>query len=227
MLTDIQGLVLYFAGLILVLLGFTWAQGTYAWQSAHVLASLIVGAVTLVAFGIYETYMPLKQPLLPVRLFKIPNITACIFVGSTMQMVWLALNVFWPIQISVLFTTNEVTIGLMSCTTGIALAAGELIFAPIFRTVGYLKWQMVVASMTTAVFGTAMAAVTYETESMGIAFTILAGLAIGWIEMVTIVVTGLVAPPNDIGVAQGFFGSTRLTFGTVAGKPSDDSVEIW
>ena len=188
-----------------------------------------MGAATLVAFGIYETYVPLKQPLLPVRLFKLPNIVACIFVGSTMQMVWLALNVFWPIQISALFTTNEVTIGLMSCTTGIALASGELIFAPIFRTVGYLKWQMVVASTMTAVFGTAMAAVTYKTESMGIAFTILAGLAIGWIEMVTIVVTGLVAPPNDIGVAQGFFGSTRATFGTVAGKlPSCyDSVEIW
>ena len=91
--------------------------------------------------------------------------------------------------------------------------------APIFRTVGYLKRQMVVASLMTAGFGTAMAAVTYERESMGIAFTILAGLAIGWIEMVTIVVTGLVAPPNDIGVAQGFFGSTRLTFGTVASKP--------
>ncbi|KIW93878.1 uncharacterized protein Z519_05193 [Cladophialophora bantiana CBS 173.52] len=213
---DYGGLLLYFGGLILVLMGFTWAQGTYAWQSAHVLGSLIVGTVTLVAFGIYETYMPLKQPLLPVRLFKIPNITACIFVGSTMQMVWLALNVFWPIQISVLFTSNEVTIGLLSCTTGIALAAGELIFAPIFRAVGYLKWQMVVASLMTAVFGTAMAAVTHKTENMGIAFTVLAGLAVGWIEMVTIVVTGLVAPPNDIGVAQGFFGSTRLTFGTVA-----------
>ncbi|OQV00212.1 hypothetical protein CLAIMM_05740 [Cladophialophora immunda] len=163
---DYGGLLLYFGGLILVLVGFTWAQGTYAWQSAHVLGALIVGTVTLVAFGVYETNMPLRQPLLPVRLFKIPNITACLFVGSTMQMVWLALNVFWPIQISVLFTSNEVTIGLLSCTTGIALAVGELIFAPIFRTVGCLKWQMVVASLMAAVFG--------------------------------------------------FFGSTRLTFGTVA-----------
>ncbi len=215
---DYGGLVLYFAGLILVLLGFTWAQGTYPWRSAHVLASLVVGALTLVAFALYETYVPLRQPLLPVRLFRIPNITACVFVGSTMQMVWLALNVFWPIQINVLFSTDDVTIGLLSCTTGIALVAGELIFAPIFRTIGHLKWQMVAASLMTAVFGTAMAAVTHTTEDMGIAFTLLAGLAVGWIEMVTIVVTGLVAPPNDIGVAQGFFGSTRLVFGTVAGE---------
>lgn len=214
---DYGGLFLYFSGLILVLLGFTWAQGTYAWNSVHVIVSLVVGSLILVAFGIYETYLPLKQPLLPVKLFKIPNITACVFVGSTMQMVWLALNVFWPLQINILFTTDEVTIGLLSCTTGIALTAGELIFAPLFRSIGHLKWQVVAASLMTAVFGTAMAAVTYKTEKMGIAFTILAGLAVGWIELVTIVITGLVAPPNDIGVAQGFFSSIRLVFGTIAG----------
>lgn len=215
---DYGGLFLYFAGLILVLLGFTWAQGTYAWQSAHVLASLIVGTLTLVAFGLYETYVPLKQPLLPVRLFKIPNIVACVFVGSTMQMVWLALNVFWPIQINALFSEDQVTIGLISCTTGIALTAGELIFAPLFRALGHLKWQVVTASIITTVFCAAMAGLTERSEKTGIAFTILAGLAVGWIELVTIVITGLVAPPNDIGVAQGFFSSIRQVFGTIAGK---------
>lgn len=215
---DYGGLFLYFAGLILVLMGFTWAQGTYAWKSAHVISSLIVGSLTLVAFAVYETYVPLKQPLLPVKLFKIPNIAACVFVGSTMQMVWVVLNVFWPIQINTLFTTDQVTIGLISCTTGIALTAGELIFAPLFRTLGHLKWQVVTASLLTVTFCAGMAAMTYKTEKVGIAFTILAGLAVGWIELVTIVITGVVAPPNDIGVAQGFFSSTRQVFGTIAGK---------
>jgi len=179
-----------------------------------------VGLITLVAFAIYEVYMPVKQPLLPIRLFKIRNITACIFIGSTMQMVWLASNVFWPLEISALFTTDEVTIGLLSCTTGIALVAGELIFAPLFRYAGFLKWQLVVACSMTAVFTASMAAVTYKTEQMAIAFTVLAGLAVGWIELVTIVIVGLVAPPNDIGVAQGFFGATRQVFGVIAGKSS-------
>lgn len=200
------------------MLGFTWAQGLYAWNSARVIASIVVGGLTLVAFGLYETYMPLKQPLLPVRLFKIPNIVACIVIGSTIQMVWLALNIFWPIEIGVLFTTNEVEIGLMACTTGIALTAGEVFLAPLFRGLGYLKWQMVLATLMVAAFCTGMAAVTYEKRSLALAFTALAGFANGWVNLVTIVVTGLVAPPNDIGVAQGFFASTRLTFGTVAGK---------
>lgn len=215
---DYGGLLLYFAGLILVILGFTWAQGTYAWQSAQVLASLIVGVCTLIGFAFYEVYMPLKQPLLPVRLFKIRNITASIFIGSTMQMIWTVSLVFWPIQINALFTTDEIAIGLLSCTPGIALAMGELIFAPLFRTLGHLKWQLVTASLMTAIFGAAMAAVNENRRSMGIAFTSLAGLAIGWVELVTIVVVGLVAPPHDIGVAQGFLGATRAVFGTVAGR---------
>ncbi|KIW12779.1 hypothetical protein PV08_07966 [Exophiala spinifera] len=213
---DYGGVLLYFAGLILVLLGFTWAGGLYPWHSARVVASLVIGGLLLVAFGVYETYMPLRQPLLPVRLFKIRNIVVCIFIGSTMQMVWLVLNIFWPIQITLLFTTNEITIGLLSCTTGIALVGGELFFAPLFKRVGCLKWQMVLACIMTAAFCSGMAAVTYKRESLAITFTVLAGLANGWVNLVTIVVTGLVAPPNDIGVAQGFFGSTRLTFGTVA-----------
>jgi MFS family permease len=215
---DYGGLALYFAGLILVILGFTWAQGIYAWQDAHVLASLIVGAVLLIAFALYEVYAPLKQPLLPVRLFKIRNITASVFIGSTMQMIWTVSLVFWPIQITALFTTDNVTIGFLSCAPGIALAAGELIFAPIFATIGHLKWQLVIASAMTAIFGAAMAAVNHERRNMGIAFTSLAGLAVGWVELITIVVTGLVAPPHDIGVAQGFLGATRAVFGTVAGK---------
>lgn len=215
---DYGGLILYFGGLVLIILGFTWAEGTYPWKSAHVVAPLIVGTLTLVGFVLYEIYIPLKQPLLPLRLFKIRNISACVIVGSTMQMVWLALNVFWPLQISALFTTNEITIGLLSSTTGIALVAGELIFAPFFRFGGHLKWQLVSASLMTALFGTLMAIVTYKTEHLAIAFTLLAGLAVGWIELVTTVMVGLVAPPNDIGVAQGFFGSTRLVFGTIAGR---------
>jgi MFS family permease len=215
---DYGGLFLYFSGLILVILGFTWAEGIHTWKSAHVITSLVLGVLTLIGFALYETYMPLKQPLLPVKLFKIRNLSACIIIGSTGQMVYLALNVLWPMQINALFTTDNITIGLLSSTTGVALVAGELIFSPLFRVVGYLKWQLVIATAVTAVFGTLMAAVTYDTEHAAIAFTVLAGLAIGWIELVTIVIVGLVAPPNDIGVAQGFFGSTRLVFGTIASK---------
>lgn len=58
--------------------------------------------------------MPLKQPLLPMKLLKIRNLVACVIVGSVGQMVYYALNVLWPIQITSLFTQDNLLIGIMS-----------------------------------------------------------------------------------------------------------------
>ncbi|KAJ9608501.1 hypothetical protein H2200_007489 [Cladophialophora chaetospira] len=213
---DYGGFLLYLGGLLLVILGFSWPSGTYAWKSPQVISTLVIGTLLLVGFAFYEIYMPLKQPLFPIRLIKIRNFWTCIIIGSTMQMVWFALNVFWPIQLTVLYTSNQTRIGLLSSINGIALVAGELFSAPFFKTFGHLKIQLVAACAITAIFASLMAVNTYKTEGLGIAINCVTGLSVGWIELVTIVTVGLVAPPHDIGVAQSFFSSTRQLFGTVA-----------
>ena len=215
---DYGGCLLYFASLLLIILGFSWPSGTYPWKSAQVICALVIGALLLVAFFLYEIYMPLKQPLFPFRLIKMRNMWTCIIIGSTMQMVWFALNVFWPIQLATLYTDNDATIGLLSSLNGIALVAGELFSAPFFKRFGHLRIQLVIAGAVTAIFASLMAVNTYKTLGLGIAINIVTGLSVGWIELVTIVTVGLVAPPHDIGVAQSFFSSTRQLFGTVASK---------
>jgi hypothetical protein len=58
--------------------------------------------------------MPLKLPLLPMHLFKIRNYVVAVIVGTVGQMVYYALNVLWPQQISSLYTTDNAMIGWMS-----------------------------------------------------------------------------------------------------------------
>jgi hypothetical protein len=58
--------------------------------------------------------MPLKLPLLPLRLLKIRNYSVVVIVGTVGQMVYYALNVLWPQQITALYTTNNALIGWMS-----------------------------------------------------------------------------------------------------------------
>lgn len=41
-----------------------------AWKSAHVIASIVVGLLALVAFVLYEVYMPLGEPYIPMHLFR-------------------------------------------------------------------------------------------------------------------------------------------------------------
>ncbi|KAK3293051.1 major facilitator superfamily domain-containing protein [Chaetomium fimeti] len=54
---DFGGQLLFLWGLGLLVLGFTWAGSTYAWDSPAVLVTLVVGAVLTVAWLVYEWAM--------------------------------------------------------------------------------------------------------------------------------------------------------------------------
>jgi drug/metabolite transporter (DMT)-like permease len=59
---DFFGAFLALAGSALLVLALTWAGGEYSWSSAHVLASLVVGAVMSVGFVLWQwkgTHVPL------------------------------------------------------------------------------------------------------------------------------------------------------------------------
>ncbi|KAF1967172.1 MFS general substrate transporter [Bimuria novae-zelandiae CBS 107.79] len=182
---DYVGFILYAGSIVCLLLGLTWGGQTYPWSNGRIIALLLVSYVVLIGF----IYMPLPQPLLPMKLFKIRNYSIAVLVGS-------------GAQISLLYTTSSVEVGWMSCTTGVALAAGEVLMSPIFK-LGYIRSQMIAAVVGLIAFGGAMAAVDESKKSMAIAFTAIIGFFV-------------VVPPETIGVAQAFHGSTRAVTATVA-----------
>ncbi|KAF7308181.1 Iron permease [Mycena chlorophos] len=55
-------LVVFGSGLVII--GLTWGGSAYAWNSAHVLATLIIGFVLLIVFGLYEAFL-VKAPVRP------------------------------------------------------------------------------------------------------------------------------------------------------------------
>ena len=67
---DHGGFVLFTGGLIVFLMGLSWGGSVYPWNSVHVIATLVIGACTLIAFVLYECFMPLVDPLIPMHLFK-------------------------------------------------------------------------------------------------------------------------------------------------------------
>ena len=67
---DFIGCILFTAGLLLFVMGLSWGGSLYAWKSSHVIATIVVGSLCLIAFFLWEIYMPLKEPLLPMHLFK-------------------------------------------------------------------------------------------------------------------------------------------------------------
>jgi MFS family permease len=67
---DYIGTLLYAAGLTMFLLGLSWGGTTYPWKSAEVLSFILIGLGCLVIFVFWELYAPLREPLVPLSLFK-------------------------------------------------------------------------------------------------------------------------------------------------------------
>ena len=67
---DYIGTLLYATGLTMFLLGLSWGGSTYSWKSAQVLSFILIGVGCLVAFVLWELYAPLREPLVPLSLFK-------------------------------------------------------------------------------------------------------------------------------------------------------------
>ena len=67
---DYIGTLLYATGLIMFLLGLSWGGGKYAWKSAEVLSFIIIGFGSLVGFVCWEWFVPLREPLVPLSLFR-------------------------------------------------------------------------------------------------------------------------------------------------------------
>ncbi|KAL4862820.1 hypothetical protein BDV12DRAFT_206967 [Aspergillus spectabilis] len=66
---DFVGAALALAGTAVLLLGLTWGGGEYPWDSAHVIATLIVGVFVCVAFVVWQ-WKGARYPLVPMHIFK-------------------------------------------------------------------------------------------------------------------------------------------------------------
>jgi hypothetical protein len=64
---DYIGLFLYTAGLVLFILGLSSGGSLYPWKSAAVIAPLVIAILLLIGLFLYETYVDLKEPLIPMH----------------------------------------------------------------------------------------------------------------------------------------------------------------
>ena len=74
--------MLFIGGFLLFLLGLSWGGSVYPWHSSRVIATMVVGGITIVIFVLWENYANLKEPLLPLHLFKnLSWVASCILLG--------------------------------------------------------------------------------------------------------------------------------------------------
>jgi hypothetical protein len=111
-----------------------WGGSTYPWKSGPVLACIIVGFLALAAFALYGTYLPsgkifahakdiieiyvpLEQPMMPIKLLKNRNYVAVSCSACVGTMIYFSMNILWPQQVASLYETDQTAIGWLSVST--------------------------------------------------------------------------------------------------------------
>lgn len=119
----------------------------YAWNSAVVISLFAVAAFFLVLFLLVEARV--KEPMLPLSLFKIPVIAVSNVVGFVASFVLIGVNVYLPIWIQTLLGHSATSSGLTLMPMSFAWPLASTLSGRFMYRVG---------SKTTAVFGAVLIA---------------------------------------------------------------------
>ncbi|KAF2403745.1 MFS general substrate transporter [Trichodelitschia bisporula] len=208
---DYVGVFLYASGFIVFLLGLSWGGALYAWNSAAVISSLVIGFFILVLFVLWEIYAPLKEPLVPMHLFKSGRWVAAVILLGLGAGVYYAFSIIWPAQVTVLYGDGDLMkIGFYSVIVGLPIIAGQIISGLVTTKIGKQKYQCMAAFVFGGTFLGAAASGTPDNKNTTMTLIALGCFFIGWNESICLTnTTILVKDQRDIGVAGGLAGSIR------------------
>lgn len=121
------------------------------------ISTIVLGALTLVAFGLYEQYVFKGQAIMPPRLFKKLEFVAIVMVATIGAAVYYALTVLWPTILGTVYTTDVIKIGWASSVVGGGILLGQAFGGFALSYLPKAKWQLVLMSILGTAFLAAQA----------------------------------------------------------------------
>lgn len=146
---DYLGVFLFVAGMVLFLMGLTWGGNVHPWKSASVIATIVVGFLTLVAFFVWEIVGKPKEPFMPLYFFKSVPWVATIFLISTCGGVFYSFAIVWPQMVNALYSNPDdpMNVGYLSSLVAVGIIAGEVIGCFVALPLGKAKYQIIASSV--------------------------------------------------------------------------------
>lgn len=191
-------------------------------NSPQVIGLLVAGFASLIFFGAWETFAPLKMPLAPTRLFtanKGRALTAPFICGFVVTMFYYGNNITVPTMIAVYWTTpttpDHITY-LLATVQGFGIFTGAMILSFGGKYFKHWKFQMGIPITFMTLFGALLGVVTPEKQAMGIAFAFLSSMFYGYAQYLSIAYIQFGADQTELGIAGGLAGVARYAGGAVA-----------
>lgn len=213
---DFVGFVLFTGGLVLFIMGLSWGGVVYPWKSGHVIATIVVGLIALVAFVLWDAYGHHGDPLLPLHLFKSRGYLAMIITAMVGSCVYYSMNVVWPQQIAYLFGGSAEHKGWLACVVGGPCLLGQIVGGLLCRYVKKSRYILIGGTLSLLAFSASMVSINPGQEAKGVGLMFMACFSVGIIETCSLSLAPLALPSEDIGAALGALGSIRSAGASVA-----------
>ncbi|CAH0047858.1 unnamed protein product [Clonostachys solani] len=218
---DYVGVVLFTLATTLILTGIVYTT-TLASSDPTVIGTLCSGFGCLVAFALWETFAPLKQPLTPTRIFTRDNgreLTAPFVVGFVVTMFYYCLNVVYPTMIAVFFTDETTDFryaAVLTLPQNLGLTFGAVLLTCFGSMIGRWRWTLTGSVTIMVVFGALLALATPDRFGMVIAFIFLSEIGFGWAQYLSIAYIQFGTEQVELGISGGLAGVARFAGGSVA-----------
>ncbi|KAJ1879965.1 hypothetical protein LPJ57_002534 [Coemansia sp. RSA 486] len=147
---DFIGILTIVSGIVLLELGLTWGGKDYAWNSAAVVTTLVLGIAILFMFVAVEWKLP-AEPIMPLRLFKHRNAAIMYVVQITFGVIILLPVFYIPIYLTVVKNTTAVKSGIYLIPNMVATSLSSIISGIFITKTRALKpflWAGVVINTT-------------------------------------------------------------------------------
>ncbi|KAI0548937.1 fungal trichothecene efflux pump [Xylaria curta] len=213
---DYVGSFLWIAGLTLFLIGISVGGTVYPWKSAATLSTIIIGGVLLVILFVYESYVDLEYPAIPVKFFRNRGFISLVACATVATMFYYSAVLLWPQQVKALFTSDIYYGGWLSATVPSATAIGQVAGGFLIKGKINIRYWMIFSTFSMVGFVGSLAALTPDSKSTGIALTLIGPFFVGVIELTALAIAPLFCKPADIGLASGLLASIRSAGGSVA-----------
>ncbi|KAJ5175113.1 uncharacterized protein N7482_000990 [Penicillium canariense] len=219
---DLLGFFLLTAGLTIFLTGLNLGGGLYTWSSGPVLATLIVGILTLVAFGIYEWKFT-RTGILHHDLFhggKVGNsaghtFAICIVLIFIEAIMLFPFVIFYPVLTTILFETDPFLMAVRQLPYWIAAAMSTVIYGYYSVKFKTIRAPMLVGFIifTSGLVG--MSTIQPDNNSSAIVFLALSGLGFGAPLILVIAGVQLSTPHHLIATATAATACSRAIAASV------------
>jgi len=213
---DWIGNLVFIPSITILIIGLVWGGQQYAWNSAHVLAPLIIGAVGLIVWYIIEKYY-CEYPTVPFKLLM--NRTTVIgYIGTFLQGIMaMAFFYYWPVYFQAVKGASPVKSAVDFFSVAFIVAPFAMVAGATIAGMQIYKPQNIIAWILMAVGPGVMSIIREATPKRAwVPLPIPFSIGVGLLYTATVFPVLAPLPPSLAGQALAFLVFVR-NFGNILG----------